>query len=122
MTFYPDLAVTVTSNSKDVRVKSVQITAADALTLVEKLALPKDSTLIGVQVIVPVGTATATVSVGLKGGSATAFVNAASAATAGQFWPVLAGAGNLAADSVLTTQVGTAALTSPVFVNVYYTT
>lgn len=122
MTFYPDSAITVTSNSKDVRVKSVQVTAADALTLQEKLALPKDATLIGVQVIVPVATATATVSVGLKGGSATAFVNAHAAGVAGQFWPVLAGAGNLAADSVLTTTVGTAALTSPVFVNVYYTT
>lgn len=122
MTFYPDLNVTLTSNSKTLHVKSVQVTAGDALTLVEKLGLSKNATLLGIQLVVPVATAAATVSVGLKGGSATAFVNAASAAVAGQFWPVLAGAGNLADDSVLTTQVGTAALTSPVFVNVYYTT
>lgn len=71
--------------------------------------------------IVPTGTATATLSVGAKGVSATRFVNAASVATAGQLAPAVTNIGNQGtADQIITTTVGTAAVTSDIFVNIWY--
>ena len=130
MVIYPDNnpgGPSAISNDKDVHVKSCLITTSDTFsTTVLKAVLPADSTVLGIQFIIPTGTATATISVG-DAGSATAYVNAASAATAGQFWPTLAKAGNvstggtpLGADARITVTVGTATLTTAVYMNIYY--
>lgn len=128
MIFYPDNnpgGPSATSNIKDVNVKSCQITTSDTFsTTVLKAVLPADATVIGMQLIIITGTATATISVG-DAGSSTAYVNAASAATAGQLWPTLLKAGNisgipLGADARITVTVGTATLTTPVYLNIYY--
>jgi hypothetical protein len=128
MVFYPDNNVggpSALSNVKDVCVKSCAITTADTFsTTVLKAILPADSTVIGMALLIPVGTATATVSVGDAGG-ATTYINAASAATAGQTWPTMLKAGNvsgipLGPDARITVTVGTATLTSNIFLQIFY--
>lgn len=130
MIFYPDNnpgGPSATSNDKDVHVKSCLITTSDTFgSTVLKAVIPADASIIGIQFIIPTGTATATISVG-DAGSSTAYVNAASAATAGQIWPTLAKAGNVStsgypigADARITVTVGTATLTTAVYMNIYY--
>ena len=131
MIFYPDNnpgGPSAISNCKDVYVKSTQILTTDTFgSTVLKALLPADATVLGIQFIIPTGTATATISVGDAGGSTT-YVNAYSAATAGQFWPPMLKAGNistggypLGADARITVTVGTATLTTAVYMNIWYT-
>lgn len=125
MIFYPDSVVTATSNAKDVQVKSVVIKNADGTSTVTKAVLPANSTILRMDIIVPTGTATATLSVGKLGGTATFFVNAQSVATAGQLSPTVANVGNLSGiplgtDVGITTTVGTTAVTSDIYLNIYY--
>lgn len=118
---YPDPRITATSNVKQILVKSIIVRNADGTTAQDKAVLPAGATILKIDVIVPTGTATATLSVGAKGVSATRFVNAASVATAGQLAPAVTNIGNqVTADQIITTTVGTAAVTSDIFVNIWY--
>ena len=130
MVNYPDMnpgGPSAISNDKDLHVKSCLITTGDTFsTTVLKAVIPADGTIVGIQFIIPTGTATATISVGDAGGAAT-YVNAYSAATAGQFWPPLVKAGNVSTSGVpigtdarITVTVGTATLTTAVYMNIYY--
>lgn len=128
MVFYPDNNVggpSALSNVKDVVIKSIAITTADTFsTTVLKAVLPADATVVGMSLIVPVATATASVSVGDQSG-ATAYINAASVATAGQFYPTLVKLGNISGipigqDARITVTVNTATLTSNIFLQIYY--
>lgn len=119
---YPDPNPTATSNINQILLKSIVVRATDALTTVDKAVIPARANIVKIEVNVPVGTATATLSVGAKGVSATRFINAASVATAGQLSPAALNLGNQSevTDTVITTTVGTAALTSDVIVNIWY--
>ena len=128
MIFYPDNNVggpSALSNVKDVVIKSIAITSADTFsTTVLKAILPADATVLGMSLIIPTATATATISVGDQSG-ATAYINAASAGVAGQFYPTMLKVGNvsgilLGADARITVTVGTATLTSTVYLQIYY--
>ena len=118
---YPDPRITATSNAKQPLVKSIVVRNADSTTAQDKAVLPAGATILKIDVIVPTGTATATLSVGVKGVSATRFINATSVATAGQLSPAVSNIGNQGAvDQIITTTVGTAAVTSDIFVNIWY--
>lgn len=118
---YPDPQITATSNAKQILVKSIVVQNADGTGTVDKAVLPANATILKIDVIVPTGTATATLSVGAKGVSATRFVNATSVATAGQLAPAVTNIGNQGtSDTIITTTVGTAAVTSDIYVNIWY--
>jgi len=118
---YPDPKITATSNVKQPLVTSVVVKNADSTTTTDKAILPAGATILKIDVIVPTGTATATLSVGVKGVSATRFINATSVATAGQLAPAVSNIGNQGtADRIITTTVGTAAVTSDIYVNIWY--
>lgn len=118
---YPDPRITATSNVKQILVKSLVVRNADSTTAQDKAVIPAGATILKIDVIVPTGTATATLSVGVKGVSATQFINATSVATAGQLAPAVSNIGNQgAADQIITTTVGTAAVTSDIYVNIWY--
>lgn len=119
---YPDPNPTATSNASQILLKSIVVRAADALATVDKAIIPARANIVKIEVNVPVGTATATLSVGAKGVSATRFINATSVASAGQLSPAATNLGNQSevSDTVITTTVGTAALTSDIIVNIWY--
>lgn len=118
---YPDPIITATSNVKQPLMTSVVVRNGDSTTTTDKAILPGGCTILKIDVIVPTGTATATLSVGAKGVSATRFVNATSVATAGQLSPAVSNIGNQGSgDIVITTTVGTAAVTSDIYVNIWY--
>lgn len=118
---YPDPIITATSNVKQPLVTSIVVRNADSTTATDKAILPAGCTILKIDVIVPTGTATATLSVGAKGVSATRFVNATALTTAGQLSPAVSNIGNQgSADTVITTTVGTTAVTSDIYVNIWY--
>ena len=126
MVIYPDPNPTATSNAKDIYCKSLVVKNADGTTTTDKAVIPADATILLISIVVPTGTATATLSIGRKGVGTTTYVNAQSVATAGQLWPTNATPGNLSGlplgtDSIITTTVGTTAVTSDVYVNIFYT-
>jgi hypothetical protein len=118
---YPDPRPTATSNVNQPQVKSIVVRNADGTTARDKAVIPANANILKIDVIVPTGTATATLSVGVKGVSATRFINATSVATAGQLAPTVSNIGNQGTtDQIITTTVGTTAVTSDIYVNIWY--
>lgn len=119
---YPDLNPTALSNVNTIIVKSIVVRNADSTGTIDKAVIPARANILKIEVNVPVGTATATLSIGAKGVSATRFVNATTVATAGQISPAALNLGNQSetTDTIITTTVGTTAVTSDIFVNIYY--